>query len=236
MAEVDTGRTSPAISLCYDGGDPSHLEVAVPTLTECGLVGTFFLPSVELIERATDWAAAQRQGHEMASASLHGFTDERGNLWNWTLEMVEEDLRMSRKLLTEQFPEQTDFAFAYPGDQMACVTVAYDPQPATYGQVVNRMFRVARTAEFGLNGPSSEATKLKSCEVSGWTLDELKGLVQRTIDEGAWALLVFRGIGSGDLAIDVRVHRAFCDWLSGRISCGTVMRQALSRSAGPFAG
>lgn len=235
MAEVGSGIAAPAISLCYDGGDPSHLEVAIPTLTECGLNGTFFLPSAALIERARDWAAAQREGHEMASASLHGFTDERGNLWNWTLEMVEEDLRMSRKLLTEQFPEQADFAFAYPGDQQACVTVAYDPKPATYRQVVDRVFRVSRTAEFGLNGHLVDPSKLKSCEVSGWTFEELKDIVQRTTDEGAWALLVFRGIGSGDLAVDARVHKAFCEWLSGRVMCGTVLRQALSRSAGPFA-
>lgn len=236
MAELDPGRTIPAISLCYDGGDPSHLEVAVPTLTECRLSGTFFLPSIELIERSRYWSAAQREGHEMASASLHGFTDERGNLWNWTLEMVEEDLRMSRKLLTEQFSEQADFAFAYPGDQTSCVTTAYNPQPTTYGQVVEKVFRVARTAEFGLNGTIVNPSRLKSCEVSGWNLEELKSLVQRTSDEGAWTLLVFRGIGSGELAIDARVHSAFCEWVSGRVLCGTVLRQALSRSAGPFAG
>ena len=95
-----------AISLTYDGGDPSHLEIVIPALAERGLNATFFLPSLQLLENPQAWAAAQSGGFEMASHSLNGFTDESGNLPNWTLEMVEEDLRMSRKLLTEIFPYQ----------------------------------------------------------------------------------------------------------------------------------
>lgn len=226
-----TPHRKPALSLAYDSGDRSHLEIAVPALTSRNLAGTFFLPSIPLVEQARSWQAASNQGHEVGSHSLDGFTDERGNLPNWTLEMVEEDLRMSRKLLTELFPSQTDFAFTYPGDQFGCVEAAYNPAPTEYGPVVDRLFRVSRTAEAGWNDLNAlEIQRLRSIDAFGLSYAELVELVEKAVAHGSWLILGFRGIGSGDLAMDSREHELFLDFLAHHareIDLVTICRFAL---------
>ncbi len=206
-----------AISLTYDGGDPSHLETVIPALAERDIDATFFLPSLQLLENPQAWAAAQSQGFEIGSHSLDGFTDERGNLSNWTLDMVEEDLRMSRKLLTEIFPYQTDFAFAYPGAECGCVHSPYNQIPSTYDSVVNKLFRVAKTVKPGTNSQTDfNVSELNSFDAFGVSSRELESIAERAIEERSWAIFSFRGVGSGDSAIDAREHSLFLDWLLAR--------------------
>lgn len=227
-----------AISLAYDGGDPSHLEIAVPALAQRDLKGTFFLPSLAIVQEADRWTAVHHDGHEMASHTLDGFTDDRGNLPNWTLEMVEEDLRMSRRLLIETFPRQTDFAFAYPGDQCGCVSTPYNPAPADYAGIVQTVFPIARAAIEGINRYDSlRVDRLKRIEVSDLNYHDLVRLAESIEGERGWGILVFRGIGSGEFAIDSRDHSMFLDYLLGRsnaIRLETVWRQAV-RSSVPAA-
>jgi peptidoglycan/xylan/chitin deacetylase (PgdA/CDA1 family) len=216
MPEIQRASTrTGAISLTYDGGDPSHLEIVVRALAERELKATFFLPSLPMLENPKAWAAAQSQGFEIGSHSLDGFTDEQGNLPNWTLDMVEEDLRMSRKLLTELFLQQTDFAFAYPGTECGCVHSPYNQAPSTYDSVVKKLFRVAKTAIPGTNVQSGlDITALKSFDAFGVSSRELESISERAIEERSWAILSFRGVGAGDLAIDVREHNQFLDWIA----------------------
>jgi hypothetical protein len=217
MRSGDAGARRPTISLAYDGGDPSHLEIVLPTLDELGFKATFFLPSAELLERARDWQAAFNSGHEIGSHSLLGFTDDRGNLWNWTLDMVEEDLRMSRKLLTELFPTQQDFAFAYPGDQSACVTHAYDPKHADYRSVVEKLFRVCRTPVSGANVLEGlNPCTLKTICVEGMSYSELIHVAEHSITAGTWSIFAFGPVGAGDPGTDRSHHSAFLSWLKDR--------------------
>lgn len=212
-AQPGGGRKG-AISLAYDGADPSHLELVVPKLGELGLRATFFLPSVELLERARDWMAAHYDGHEMGSHSLFGYTDERGNLPNWTMDMVESDLRMSRKLLTELFPRQTDFPFAYPGDEATCVGYPYDPKPTPYEDVVKRLFRVARRAVGALNPMEGlDMSRIASIDAAGMSYQELVDVATQAMDQRAWAVFAFGPIGSGDPGTDLSHHSAFLSWL-----------------------
>lgn len=223
-------RRRPAVSLAYDGADPSHLEIVAPLLAELGIPATFYLPSVQLLQQPREWAALQNEGHEMGSHSLYGCTDERGNLPNWTLDMVEEDLRMSRKLLTEQFPRQSDFSFAYPGDLSDCVRAPFDPRPADYREAVERLFRVARTSAEGLNDLGQAAPmRLKSIQAACLGAETLLEIARRAEAEGSWAILVFGPIGSGDNGTDLRAHRTLLDFLAGHpsLECGTVYRTAL---------
>lgn len=215
----ETPRRRAAISLAYDGGDRSHLEVAVQALSARGMKATFFLPSTAALADPRGWIAAANEGHEMGSHSLDGFTDERGCLPNWTLDMVEEDLRMSRKLLTELFPSQTDYAFAYPGDLTDCVSTPYNPQPTTYEPIVNKLFRVARTAICGANDTAKlNPSRLMSIDTFGMTYSDMVALLERAIEDKSYLILNFRGIGSGDFGIDGRQHELFLDCLDANRS------------------
>jgi len=63
-----------AISIRFDDSHPSHLEVAVPLLDQCGLVGTFFInPGRDAYKkRRQAWEAlAAKRVHEFANHTLH---------------------------------------------------------------------------------------------------------------------------------------------------------------------
>jgi peptidoglycan/xylan/chitin deacetylase (PgdA/CDA1 family) len=59
-----------AVSLTFDDGDPSQLDVAVPELDKHGFRGTFFLIANHL-SRLDDWKKASAQGHEIGNHSLN---------------------------------------------------------------------------------------------------------------------------------------------------------------------
>ncbi len=58
-----------AISLTFDDGDPSHLDVALPELNSRGLKATFFIIGNK-IDRKDDWRKILIAGHEIGNHSL----------------------------------------------------------------------------------------------------------------------------------------------------------------------
>ena len=221
----------PAISLSYDGADPSHLEIALPCLSERGLKATFYVTEPGLLENPPAWQAAQNEGHEIACHSLFEAADAFGNLPKWTLENVESDLRDARKLLTELFPRQGDFSFAYPGVEAMCMTVPYQPTPTPYRPIVDKLFEVARSAREGLANPTvCDIHDLESIDARNLTLDDLIVAAEAAMFEGRWAIFAFRGVGTGDGAVDKRAHQALCDWISNHsetVRSGTVYELAM---------
>lgn len=229
-AGTDQPPTLPAcVSLCYDGSDLSHLETVFPTLDTLGLRGTFFAHSPSLLDHASDWQAVSNSGHEMASHSLFDAADARGDLPRWTLEMVEEDLRMSRRLLAELFPRQADFSFAYPGPETKCLSVAYDPQPASYVESVRKVFEIARSGIEGLNDQGTcDLGFLGYLSMEGHSAEEMIDAAAEVEARSAWGLFVFGGVGVG--SVDSRAHEIFCSWLSDRsdsLPCVCVWRHAI---------
>lgn len=216
----------PAISLSYDGADPSHLETAIPCLAERELKATFYVTEAGLLDNIAAWTVAQNEGHEIGCHSLFEAADALGNLPKWTLENVEADLREARKLLIETFPHQSDFSFAYPGVEATCMTVPYNPTPTSYAPVVERLFTVARSARDGIVDPAQcDVLNLESIDARDLSLDDLIVAAEHVMFENRWAIFAFRGIGVGEGAIDASAHIGLCDWLAehrGIVRTGTV--------------
>lgn len=221
----------PAISLSYDGADPSHLEVALPCLSERRIKATFYVTSTGLLENPRAWQAAQNEGHEIGCHSLFEAADAFGNLPKWTLETVESDLRDARKLIAELFPRQSDFSFAYPGVEAMCMTVPYDPKPTPYRPVVDRVFEVSRSAREGLANPETcDIHDLESIDARDLSSEDLINAADSGMNEGRWAIFAFRGVGTGEGSVDKRAHEALCDWIFDRneaLRSGTVYDLAM---------
>ncbi len=219
---------SSAVSLTYDGPDISHLETAVDTLERYELKGTFFVDPPPLLDQADRWQAVSNNGHEMGSHPFFSSADPRGNLWNWTLEMVEEELRQNKRLFYDLFPNQTDFSFAYPGDQTRCVRGTFDRSETSYREAVDRVFDVARSGDPGVNNISSiDLRWLKSFDTEQMRGVDLISLVEQHALPGNWVVLRFGPIGVGERAIDARAHQQLCAWLRDRsdsIAVGTIFR------------
>ncbi|MBI5707502.1 MAG: hypothetical protein HZC36_11010 [Armatimonadetes bacterium] len=199
------------VSLAYAGNERSLLEVAPSHLRNAGLRATFFLESVLLLDNLAALKRLSEDGHEMGSACFFGSDDGEGNLPAWTLEMVEGELAAAVKLLSESFPGQADFPFAYPGRDCRCLTSSFDPQPTTYRRVVEQVHSVALTARQGLN-------RLEDCVtadlavVSAEEMDatSLIQIADRALSQGSWAILVFEGVGAGRHSVDSYAHQALC--------------------------
>lgn len=214
-----------AVSLTYDGTDVSHVENVLPALEEFEFSATFYALPVTLLDRATTWQAAANAGHEIGAGPFFDCHDGRGSLPSWTLESVEEDLRLSRKLLAELFPHQPQFGFAYPGDQTDCVHSNYDRRVVTYRTAVEQVFDVARSLVGGLNSANPDLLWLYAYDVEGMSGDEMVTLAEGALGFGAWAIFSFGGVGSGDRSVDVRAHRRLLHWLAAHrdsVTTGTV--------------
>jgi hypothetical protein len=199
-----------AVSLSYDGGLPEQLFLAEPLLRAFGFHATFYLSATFFLENSRAWAGLASQGHEIGNHSLFGVTGPRGELPNWTLEMVETDLQMTESLLRDYLPGPHDRSFAYPGDNPITAEGPYE-------SVVDHHFRWARTRQEGINhavfcNPRSLRAVL-SFGKSG------AGLVQKaeeTLELGAWAIFVFEGIGAGNDSCGERDHELLLRHLAAR--------------------
>lgn len=193
-------RAKAAVSLSYDGGLPDHLLLVEPMLRTLDLRATFYVNATFFLENPRAWAAMAERGHEIGNHSLFGVTGPRGELLNWTLEMVDTDLQMTEALLRENLPPPRDRSFAYPGDNPITSEGSYVP-------VVEQHFQWARTSQVGLNHAvfcnSQALQSIPSFGISG------AGMIQKVeeaIDLGAWAIFSFEGIGSGENSCGERDH------------------------------
>jgi hypothetical protein len=199
-----------AVSLTYDGGLPDHLLLVEPLLRVLDMHATFYLSATFFLENPRAWAALATRGHEIGNHSLFGVTGPRGELTNWTLEMVDTDLHMTETLLRDYLPGPAERSFAYPGDNPITAEGPYD-------SVVEQHFRWARTRQEGLNhavfcNPRS-LRAIPSFTMSG------AGMVQKSeeaLDLGAWIIFVFEGLGSGARSCSDRDHELLLRHLAAR--------------------
>lgn len=205
------------VSLTYDGLLHSHLEVAVPELKSRDLPATFFGAPEDLVQRAAAWRAVADEGIDLGCHPFLRSADPLGNLPNWTLEMVENELRMCRKLFTWAFYRQSDYPFAYPGPERGCRKAPHDHGATSYEPVVRRLFGVARGAIEGINDRfQPDLGMLYRYETHSHTEDELIRAVREAERLRGWIVLAFGGIGEGELGVDAAVHSRFLDWLASR--------------------
>lgn len=114
--------SSGAVSLSFDDALDEHLDQAIPTLTEHGLRGTFYvhLAATSLGRRAGDWRAAARLGHELGNHTIFHPADRRkawvreGNaIDGYTLDRMHQELAVANRLL-QALDGAEQRTFAYP--------------------------------------------------------------------------------------------------------------------------
>jgi len=199
-----------AVTLTYDGGLPEHLFLVEPLLRTLGLRATFYLSATFFLENPRAWAAIAANGHEIGNQSLFGVTGPEGELSNWTLEMVEDDLRHLEELLHDHVCGPAERSFAYPGTNPVTAEGSYEA-------VVERNFLWARTCHEGLNhavfcNPLSLRI-IPSFGVSGAGLAQK---VEEAMDLGAWAIFAFEGLAAGNRACEERDHESLLRYVAAK--------------------
>jgi peptidoglycan-N-acetylglucosamine deacetylase len=210
-----------AISITFDDGMTSQLEIALPALNERGLQATFYLnPSGSeedsghgqgWHENLEKWIPASRLGHEIGNHSLTHPCSlnineawlEGKNLLDWNLEKIESDVLEAKQRLTACFPEQKNTSYAYPCYES---TVGRGINRQSYVPLIAREF-IAGRAKGELRGElANDPIYCDLHHLSSWPVERqpgafMIGLVEQAIALGRWGIFTIHGIREGHLLI-----------------------------------
>jgi len=210
-----------AVSLSYDGGDPSHLETVAPCLEALCLQATFYAPPTRILETPRQWTALAAAGHEIGNATLFDAADPDGFLSDWTAEMVERDVEMGEDFYREVFGRSGDHSCACPvprrestaGDDR--LSIRRMQQHSMLRPILRSRFQVARDSTEGYNDPAScDVLALRCVRAADFVADEFVLLTQQALAAKAWVIFAFDGVGVGEPAVDAVEHAKFCLWLA----------------------
>ena len=217
------------VSITYDDGLASQLDVAVPQLEQAGFHGTFYLTWNNMKGRAADWAALVKRGHELANHSVSHPCDLRHeDPERFRMEEIEP---MQRWLTQVEGPRR-GLDYAYPCDVTNLGAGDANQQADTYARLLRSAgIRRARTSE----GPPNS---LRWTEDAPYRLQALAlgydakngrqiiDYLEQASSEGRWAILVLHEIGigqPGDGVVSPSQHQELLNTIRAmKIPCGTV--------------
>jgi hypothetical protein len=194
-----------AISLTFDDGLASQLEIAIPRLEEHGFCGTFYLNprGEDWEERLAAWQPVQEAGHEIGNHTIaHPCSLNTGpTLQSWTLERMEADICEAEGRLDRLLPGQGARSFAYPCYES---DVGRGLIRQSYVPLIARLFLAARAQGISIRGNHPRYADLH--HLSSWAGErmsaaELIGLAESCPPEGWWGIYTFHGVNQGHLPI-----------------------------------
>jgi peptidoglycan/xylan/chitin deacetylase (PgdA/CDA1 family) len=201
-----------AISLTFDDGMASHLDIAMPLLEAHDFRGTFYITAggddggKKGLARFRPGAES---GHEIGNHSIHhwcscasAMNPEHRGLEYRTLEEVEVELADADRRFRSVYPEVQRWSFCYP-----CYNtfVGKGVDRKSYVPIVARRFFTARGGGEMSNSINSPYHADLHC-LNSWKCErkraaELIGIVEQTATQGGWSILTFHGIGEGHLPV-----------------------------------
>ena len=225
------------VSLTYDDGLASQLDIAVPQLESAGFRGTFYLTWNNMKDRAADWAELARRGHELANHTVSHPCDLRRETVE-SFEMTEID-PMERWLSKIEGAKRSR-DFAYPCDVTDLGPGGPNRQADTYANTLRSAGILrARTSEGRPNSLrwTADAPYRLQALALGYdarTERDVEDYIMEAVSERRWAILVLHQIGAGkpgDGSVSPDAHRQLLSMIKQtRVPCGTV--QSAIRYAG----
>lgn len=194
-----------AVSLTFDDGSQSQLDIAIPILKEYNLFGTFYINprGDDWKQRLTPWREAALAGHEIGNHTIShicsrnfGWGPNTKSLETSTLDEIEADVLEAERRLKELIPEQPTRTFCYPCYQ------SYVGEGATrqsYVPMIAKYFPAARGTGEAANHPEfTDLHYLTSWTIAGWMSGpELCGFADVAGKQGRWGILTFHGLQDG---------------------------------------
>ena len=209
-----------AVSLTFDDGLSSQLEIAVPMLNEHDLKATFYVNprGDDWREKMAPWREVAKFGHEVGNHTVNhpcsrNFSGNiTGGLESMTLADIETDIVEAQRRFKEGIPESESHTFCYP-----CYMdfVGEGSSRRSYVPIVARHFPAARGKGELANHPAAcDLHYLSSWPAERMSGAELVGLAARSASEGRWGILTFHGIHQGHLPIADVDLRELCEFLA----------------------
>jgi peptidoglycan/xylan/chitin deacetylase (PgdA/CDA1 family) len=218
-----------ALSLTYDDGLASHLDIAAPALEARGLRGTFFVTLENIAGRAADWQQLAARGHELANHTVTHPCDLGSRHWS---RYAADEIAPLNRALTVWDKTLSRRDFAYPCD----VT---DLGPGTPNHQLRRFETILRTENIAsartsegkpnsLRWARAHPYRLQALAAGfdATSLSQLIAYVRQAQRRNRWAILVFHDIVLAQPSHGqtlARVHEVLLDAIvSMRIRCSRV--------------
>lgn len=219
-----------AVSLRFDDGLQSHLDVAAPMLETHSFRGTFYLcPSGtedEWQDRASLWRPVALAGHEIGNHSLShpvpvaladGPVDRCSE--HLSLEAYQSDVLEAQRRLQSAF-DREQWTYCYPcyetdigtgiHRQSVVPFIAEHFLAATAGGEVSRPCNDPRFCDLH---------KLLAVKADGIGAGEIVAHIERGVELGRWVIIVYHGIGQGHLAVSGHDLSKVLTYLASRRDC-----------------
>lgn len=190
-----------AVSLTFDDGSKSQLDIAIPVLNEYKLLGTFYINprGDDWKQRLAPWREVGLEGHEIGNHTINHICSRNfgwgvaKTLETTTLDDIEADVLEAEKRIKELIPEQPIRTFCYPCYQDY---VGEGPTRQSYVPIIAEYFPAARGTGEAPNHPAlTDLHYLTSVTIAGWMPgSELCELAENSVRQGRWVILVFHGL------------------------------------------
>ncbi len=206
-----------AVSLTFDDGRKSQVEVGIPILNRYGIKATFYIVPSWTRSSISDWRKAVASGHEIGNHTIHH--PGTGNLiWarkraleNYTLDQMANELDAANAVIERLFGSRP-VSFAYTCGQ---TSVGRGIGVKSYVPLVVQRFLVGRGwRDECTNDPGfCDLAHIMGMEFDGLSPEQIKALARRTADEGSWLVLCGHEIGrDGPKTTNVETLAAFCEY------------------------
>lgn len=227
---IAAGSAAPGfVSLTYDDGLDSQLDLAVPQLDRAGLHGTFYLTWDNMKDRASEWSALPRRGHELANHTMTHPCDLQRQA---PATFAAREIDPLQRWLSHVEGPWRGRDFAYPCDVTNLGRGTPNEQAHRYARLLRRSgIDSARTSEGPPNSThwvQKAPYRLQALALAYDTRGpgEVKAYLEQAISRGAWAILVVHEIGEGKRSngvIPPDEHLAVLQMIKDlRMECDTV--------------
>jgi peptidoglycan/xylan/chitin deacetylase (PgdA/CDA1 family) len=188
-----------AVSLSFDDGRLSQVDVGTPFLDQYGVKATFYVGPNAVKERLDGWKKAVTNGHEIGNHSLnHPCTgnfpwSRQKALEDYTIDEMREELISANKGIKELLGVEAK-VFAYPCGQ---TFIGRAQSTKSYVPVVSELFLTGRGwLDEGPNDPTfCDFAQLTGMEMDGKDFNQILTLINNAKKNGSWLVLAGHEIG-----------------------------------------
>lgn len=190
-----------ALSLTFDDGRTSQVDVGLDLFARHGARATFYVLPYAVERRPEGWRRAVADGHEIGNHSLrHPCTgnfpfSKDAIVENYTLTRYHDEL-VAANVQLDNLLGVEPVSYAYPCGQ-TFVGKGHDVRSTV--PVVAGLFQTGRGwLDEGFNDPAFfDFAQVMGFEMDGKTLDDLLPMIEQTREHGGWLVLVGHEIGTG---------------------------------------
>jgi peptidoglycan-N-acetylglucosamine deacetylase len=198
-----------AISLTFDDGINTHLDVVGPILKKHHLNGTFFVATGmgPWEKRKAEWKQLAEQGNELANHTVHHpclLAQITPHSQDYTPEMMEAEIRDAAQEINKLLDSQRGLTFAYPCGNMSFGKPEDEVKNAAlYLRYVSEHSFGARAV--GMSPENPDEMNVLAINDLGTTAEKgfaaLLDMAERAIQGHHWGVYCFHGVGGDWLSI-----------------------------------